>query len=595
MEKKSKIKLLGASLLIGGALILSSCNSFCSDLDKSNFLFAYDGFNTTFLPSEADGISYIKEAFKTNSNTDAEVIDQISLENSTKIKVSVYNETTHEYEKKDYSADLVFNTVNSNLLSIKPVTITATGVTKADDKGNRSDLTYTFGLNDFTKSLITSAASNGSLSPDLPFYEAIDNKTLDLILSTSSTAKDNLTFDSLYGYSFDNYLGFLKSGRSDKYENLSTMIEGRFNSILTKYGYLKFHTDEEPSNYYKRIEEWNTSLVSDGTLKADQIMSDRYYSLYKSTLNSSANNLKTCITVDDGFYGHINSDPLNDTFFVEGKGKDFYQGWGEAFSKHGFLEGLFVYPVATLVENLSHAFGMNGVGQIGAVIVTTLIVRLLFMLITMPSTLSQQKMTFLQPEIAKLQQRYPNANTNQYEKQKLAQAQMALYKKNKVHPFGSFIIIFIQFPIFISVWNALTGSASLSRDAVLGLRLSDTVWATLTNVSGWPSLPGWWTALVLILLMSVAQICAMFVPQWLNKRRMKNITKTGKSATTDQANKTMKITQWVMTGMIVLMGFNLPSAMGVYWFIGALISILQSLIIHFIMMARLNKQNKKGA
>ena len=95
--------------------------------------------------------------------------------------------------------------------------------------------------------------------------------------------------------------------------------------------------------------------------------------------------------------------------------------------------------------------------------------------------------------------------------------------------------------------------------------------------------------------MSVAQICAMFVPQWLNKRRMKNITKTGKSATTDQANKTMKITQWVMTGMIVLMGFNLPSAMGVYWFIGALISILQSLIIHFIMMARLNKQNKKGA
>ena len=37
----------------------------------------------------------------------------------------------------------------------------------------------------------------------------------------------------------------------------------------------------------------------------------------------------------------------------------------------------------------------------------------------------------LQPQIAKLQEKYPNSNTNQYEKQRLAQEQMALYKKNK--------------------------------------------------------------------------------------------------------------------------------------------------------------------
>ena len=43
------------------------------------------------------------------------------------------------------------------------------------------------------------------------------------------------------------------------------------------------------------------------------------------------------------------------------------------------------------------------------------------------------------------------------------------------------LVMIIQFPIFISVWNALTGSASLSRDAVLGLRLSDTIWNVLTD------------------------------------------------------------------------------------------------------------------
>ena len=83
---------------------------------------------------------------------------------------------------------------------------------------------------------------------------------------------------------------------------------------------------------------------------------------------------------------------------------------------------------------------------------------------------------------------------------------MALYKKYKVHPFASLLIIFVQFPVFICVWNALQGSASLSRDAVLGLRLSDTIWSVLSNFSGWPSNPGWWTALVLVILMSAAQM-----------------------------------------------------------------------------------------
>ena len=233
---------------------------------------------------------------------------------------------------------------------------------------------------------------------------------------------------------------------------------------------------------------------------------------------------------------------------------------------------------------------MNGVGQILAVLVATAVIRLFFMLVTLPSTISQQKMQFLQPELTKLQQKYPNANTNNYEKQKMAQAQMALYKKYKVHPFSSMLVMIIQFPIFISVWNALTGSASLSRDAVLGLRLSDTIWNVLTDFTAWPSNAGWWTALVLILLMSASQILSMFVPQWMNKSRIKTVGKTKNSASADQTNKTMKYTQIFMTVMIIIMGFNLPSAMGVYWFAGALFSIAQSVIMHFVFI----NKSKKG-
>ena len=151
-----------------------------------------------------------------------------------------------------------------------------------------------------------------------------------------------------------------------------------------------------------------------------------------------------------------------------------------------------------------------------------------------------------------------------------------------------FIVMIIQFPLFICVWNALQGSASLSTDAVLGLNLSDSIWSTLTNFSGWPGFAGWWTALVLIILMSAAQIVSMMLPNLLSKIRMKNVTKTVKSDVAEKSQKTQKWVQWGMTIFIIIMGFNLPAAMGVYWFAGAIFSVIQTLIIHFVFM------HKKG-
>ena len=367
---------------------------------------------------------------------------------------------------------------------------------------------------------------------------------------------------------------------------------GRNNALLARTGFVKYHNDENPNDHFATLKARNNEIITENKFGFDEGLSVNFLSLMQTNLNSQIANLRTCITVNDGYYGHISNDPLNDTVLIEGKGEDFYEGWGRAFSEHGFLEGLLVYPIGTMVENFAHIFGMNGYGQICAVLLATFIIRILFMLVTMPATLSQQKMSFLQPELAKLQQKYPNANTNNYEKQKMAQAQMALYKKYKVHPFSSLLVIIVQFPVFICVWNALQGSASLSRDAVLGLRLSDTIWNVLSNFTNWPSNPGWWTALVLIILMSAAQIVSMLLPQWLNKKRMKNVTKLGNSSALNQQNRTLKITQWVMTIFIVIMGFTLPSAMGVYWFAGAIISIIQSVLLHFIFVARQNKRDK---
>lgn len=599
MNKKSLKKVFGGTVVLGAVLLLTSCNSFCSNLDTSNYMFGYNGMNTTYFESYEQGEQYILDTFKAQANVDVEkvTLESLVLEmnpNDTNDDVSYVNGDTKR-------TDLFFYKVNDNLYALKNVTIYAKGISTVE---NTNGVSYTFGLNDFTKNVLNTAASYNMITPTSSYWEELDNKVLDAMIaeakntgveSLASVSKDNLTYEILYGYTPEQLQEYKNDTSNETL--LNEMIEGgennigRNNALLARAGFVKYYNEANPSDKFENLRVWNNEIITQEGFSFDDGLSSNFLNLMSSTLSTQVANLRTCITVDDGFYGHVSNDPLNDTVLIEGKGEDFYEGWGRAFSEHGFLEGLLVYPIGTMVENFAHIFGMNGYGQIFAVLLATFIIRILFMLVTLPSTLSQQKMTFLQPELAKLQQKYPNANTNDYEKQKLAAAQMALYKKYKVHPFASLLIIFIQFPVFICVWNALQGSASLSRDAVLGLRLSDTIWNVLSNFTNWPSNPGWWTALVLIILMSAAQIISMLVPNWLNKKKMKNVTKLNNSSSMNQQNKTLKYTQWIMTIFIVIMGFTLPSAMGVYWFAGAIISIIQSIVIHYIFIVRSNKRN----
>ena len=603
---KTTLGIVGIVTTVG---ILISCNSFCSNEDTAHFRYAYDPINTRFFETQEQAEDYIVSQIQT--------IDGVTdSENLTINDLQIYslNESGTEKVKvaiTDANISDVIGTFNNNLVYLKPQNIYYQTTTETESGSSTNYNSYvTFGLSSFSTSIINSTASAGVLTPALAFYEELDLKVIDKILNNASTCgygwlensqitRENLTFTDLYGYSYSSYLDYVENPTDEKLNYLLGGEEsepedsrtretgfGRNHSLLTTLGYLKFDNSNLSEEYdaWEQIETWNKEIQE--TLGDDQAMSSNYLSAYQTNLNNTVSNIRSCITIEDGFYGHTSNDPLSDTVRIEGKAVNFWEGWGNAFAQHGFLEGLLVYPISTMVETFSHAFGMNGVGQILAVLLVTLIVRGLFMLVTFPSTVSTQKMQYLQPELAKLQQKYPNYTTNDYEKQRYAQAQMALYKKHKVHPFSSFLVIIIQFPVFISVWNALTGSASLSRDAVLGLRLSDTIWNTLTNFAGWPASAGWWTALVLILLMSAAQIVSMMLPQILSKKRAKNIQKLGVSPSQNQQQKTMKWVQIFMTGMIIFMGFTLPSAMGVYWLCGAIFSIIQTLIMHLILVKK---------
>ena len=373
-------------------------------------------------------------------------------------------------------------------------------------------------------------------------------------------------------------------------------------NALDEFGHVKFYKPDTENK--KNDVVWNNWDVYNQTLRdmtvsspdkivLDDLPNNDYITLYKKDMNSLTASYRSCIAIDTaeyGYYGYTNG--VQNKGPVQIEAKTWSYAWGR-----GFFEGLLVFPIGWLTETFVKAFkgaGMpTGLPQLLAIFAITFIVRSLMLLVTIKQTTGNAKMQALQPEITKIQNKYPNSNTNQYEKQQMAAEMQKLYKKNKINPFSTLLVMIVQFPVFICVWGALQGCASLSTDTFLNLHLSDSINNVLFNTANWSAAGGFsaFTALVLFLLMAGSQVISMLLPQWLQKAKAKKVASLGKNPAQNQQQNNMKIFTYVMMAMIIFMGFTLPSAMGVYWFVGALFSIIQTLIIDLI---NNRKSKKKG-
>jgi YidC/Oxa1 family membrane protein insertase len=101
-----------------------------------------------------------------------------------------------------------------------------------------------------------------------------------------------------------------------------------------------------------------------------------------------------------------------------------------------------------------------------AIILLTLLVKLIFLPLSAASYKSMAKMKKLQPRLQTLKERYGD------DKQKFQQEMMKLYKTEKVNPAGGCLPILVQIPVFIALYWVLLESVEL-RQANFMLWLED--------------------------------------------------------------------------------------------------------------------------
>ncbi len=128
---------------------------------------------------------------------------------------------------------------------------------------------------------------------------------------------------------------------------------------------------------------------------------------------------------------------------------------------YGFLWWL-AQPLFSLLTFLHGVFGNWGI----AIILLTVVVKTVLYPLSAASFRSMAKMRKLQPEMARLKERFGD------DRQAFSQAMMDLYKKEGANPLGGCFPILLQMPVFLALYWTLMESVEL-RQAPLALWIQD--------------------------------------------------------------------------------------------------------------------------
>ena len=127
--------------------------------------------------------------------------------------------------------------------------------------------------------------------------------------------------------------------------------------------------------------------------------------------------------------------------------------------------GFFDFIARPLLHVLK--FFYSYVGNYGvAIILLTVIIKLLFWPLTQKSYASMKAMQTLQPEMQKIREKYKN------DKERLNREIMELYKTKRVNPLGGCLPMLIQIPVFFALYKVLLGNIAL-RHAPFAFWLTD--------------------------------------------------------------------------------------------------------------------------
>lgn len=215
---------------------------------------------------------------------------------------------------------------------------------------------------------------------------------------------------------------------------------------------------------------------------------------------------------------------------------------------YGFVYDYMAKPMQHLMEWLAAHLG-NNYGW--AIIVIVVVVRSILLPVMFSqmkkSTITQEKMAKVQPLIKELSEKQKAAKTPE-EQAAVSQQMMALYRDNNISITGGIgcLPLLIQLPVFAALYAAIRYSPDLYHAEFFGIAL------------GKPSI-----------ILAVLSFIAYAAQSYL-----------GLIGVPEEQKKQMKMAIWMSPFMTFFISLTSSAGLGLYFFIGGLFAILQTLMVN---------------
>jgi len=225
------------------------------------------------------------------------------------------------------------------------------------------------------------------------------------------------------------------------------------------------------------------------------------------------------------------------------------------------------FLIKPLYNGFVFLIGVVPGGDVGlAIIVLTLIVRIIFYPAFAASIRTQIAMAAIQPEIDELNRKYKD-NTEER-----ARRTMALFKEKKVRPLAGLLALLVQIPIFIALYFVFFREGLPTIDVALLYAFVTTPAMVQTNFLGFVDL----LAINNIVLAAIVGTTQYLVTR-LSFARMP--AKAG-SPEVEMAHKLQRsLMLYMLPGLMTVLAYFFPAGVGLYFLTGNVISIAQEFYI----------------
>ena len=245
--------------------------------------------------------------------------------------------------------------------------------------------------------------------------------------------------------------------------------------------------------------------------------------------------------------------------------KEYRDNDGVALFDRSIDFGLF-YILSKPLNSILNFFNKvtNNFGL--AIILLTVIIKILLYPTIRNSFVSMAKMKKVQPELKRLQEKYKD------DRVALQQEVVKLYKKYELNPLSSIIPIFVQIPVFFSLYKVISVSLKMRQAPFFGY-IKDLSIADQTTIFNLFGLLNYNVSYKIGLLP-----CIMALTMYIQQKVTENMSGDGKVKMDKDAETANKMGKYLPL-LFLFMFSGFPAGLLLYWTFNNIITLLQQLYI----------------